>query len=546
MNSDEIYRMKQLMGLSTPKSFVSENYKKEIKSRIIIEALTGGKDELYKWIAKASGLSDETAEAFSKEASSFMKQSDEFAQALAKEGLDDVGKIQQKLSNAGYDISNLDNAITMYFKQNPNVATEILVTIPKFTDNIIRNMSLEQVFSKRPDLIDPIKYLSGPNFKIRNQSVADEYKEMAGELSKLAASDGSESVKKILKLMDVKIESYNATKSLDSGTSATKEISPTTTKEVDPVSPKSNTSDEPTGFKGQKDFEEFKKNWIKDGVTLQNQYAAVNVIKSEGDKVFMNLPTEFDPSKVTLGKTNTYEFFGRNGELRNRTQIEVTLPNGQKTIMYSSSGANEGTTGKKAGEWFWLPGFGEDSWYIKTTDSVAYTKGGNQYMTDFAGYLEKNGYDGLGKDTPNTSSTIKTISPQNVSSNRLTSIIGDTSKIDWSKIANKKGTSDYEKLINYSNLIDTAIETNNYSMISRGGFENYNIPNFRTYIMDLDLKGGDVSSEMLQGNSIYQTNRDIFDLYQQEGGASPAFYDWLKTLPKVEMEDLYRYINSKK
>jgi len=75
MNSDEIYRMKQLMGLSTPKSFVSENYKKEIKSRIIIEALTGGKDELYKWIAKASGLSDETAEVFSKEASSFMKQS---------------------------------------------------------------------------------------------------------------------------------------------------------------------------------------------------------------------------------------------------------------------------------------------------------------------------------------------------------------------------------------------------------------------------------------------------------------------------------------
>ena len=242
MNSDEIYRMKQLMGLSTPKSFVSESYKKEIKSRIIIEALTGGKDELYKWIAKASGLSDETAEAFSKEASTFMKGSDEFAQVLAREGLDDVGKIQQKLSNAGYDVSNLDNAITMYFKQNPNVATEILVTIPKFTDNIIRNMSLEQVFSKRPDLIDPIKYLSGPDFKIRNQSVADEYKEMTEELSKLAASDGSESVKKILKLMDVKIESYDATKNLGTG-SPTKQTPTVQPKQAPTTTPTSKTKD---------------------------------------------------------------------------------------------------------------------------------------------------------------------------------------------------------------------------------------------------------------------------------------------------------------
>lgn len=242
MDTYEINRMKQLMGLKTSKSFVSENYKKEIKNRLIIEALTGGKDELYKWIAKASGLSDETAEAFSKEASTFMKGSDEFAQVLAREGLDDVGKIQQKLSNAGYDIKNLDNAITMYFKQNPNVATEILLTIPKFTDNIIRNMSLEQVFSKRPDLIDPIKYLSGPDFKIRNQSVADQYKEMAGELSKLAISDGSESIKRILNLMDVKIETYNASKQVNNNPIA-KQTPTVQPKQVPTTTTKSKTQD---------------------------------------------------------------------------------------------------------------------------------------------------------------------------------------------------------------------------------------------------------------------------------------------------------------
>ena len=243
MNLDEIYRMKQLMGLSTPKSFVSESNKKEIKSRLIIEALTSGKDEFYKLIAKASGLSDETAEAFSKEASVFMKQSDEFAQALAKEGLDDIGKIQQKLSNAGFDISNLDNAITMYFKQYPNVAKEILLTIPKFTDNIIRNMSLDELFknSGRPDMPDLLKMLSAKDFEM-DEFVKGDYESIIKELKTLNIGKNNQNINNIVNLMDIKLKSFDASKNLGTG-GTTKQTPTVQPKQVPTTTPQSKTKD---------------------------------------------------------------------------------------------------------------------------------------------------------------------------------------------------------------------------------------------------------------------------------------------------------------
>ena len=250
MDTYEINRMKQLMGLKTSKSFVSENYKKEIKNRLIIEALTGGKDELYKWIAKASGLSDETAEAFSKEASTFMKGSDEFAQVLAREGLDDVGKIQQKLSNAGYDITDLDKAITMYFKQNPNVAKEVLKSMPEFTDNIIKNMSLETILSKQPDLVDVLKFVSSSEFKLETEDMVDDYQKLMTDIQKLAdASGGNQSIHNVLNLMDIKLDVHDATKNLGTG-SSTKQTPtvqpkqvPTTPKQAPTTTPKSKTQD---------------------------------------------------------------------------------------------------------------------------------------------------------------------------------------------------------------------------------------------------------------------------------------------------------------
>lgn len=132
------------------------------------------------------------------------------------------------------------------------------------------------------------------------------------------------------------------------------------------------------------------------GSILQKQFTIKNcknmrlcdtksIFKTFSDKLPTN--TVFNPSKVkVLQKSN----------VAGREVAEVQLENGSKVLFYKSSGANVGTTGKKAGEWFTIPGFAENGWFIKTTESVALTKGGNKYATSMAKHLEKNGLEGLG------------------------------------------------------------------------------------------------------------------------------------------------------
>lgn len=80
-----------------------------------------------------------------------------------------------------------------------------------------------------------------------------------------------------------------------------------------------------------------------------------------------------------------------------REAIEVLLKDGNKIILYKSSGANVKTTGKKAGEWFVLPGFSQNGWFFKTAETIDLTKGGNKYLTDMAKFLEYNGSQMLGR-----------------------------------------------------------------------------------------------------------------------------------------------------
>ena len=88
--------------------------------------------------------------------------------------------------------------------------------------------------------------------------------------------------------------------------------------------------------------------------------------------------------------------------------VEVEVENGQKILMYKSTGANEHTTGKKAGEWFAIPGWGTDGYFIKSKQSIALCKGGNKYLTDLSKFLEKNGPEGLSKSTL-VKSSVKTL-----------------------------------------------------------------------------------------------------------------------------------------
>ena len=117
-------------------------------------------------------------------------------------------------------------------------------------------------------------------------------------------------------------------------------------------------------------------------------------------KQFNNLPKTFDPSKVKI-TGSPVSFYGRE-------VIEVELEGGIKTLFYKSTGQNVATTGKKAGEWFVIPGFCAHefeesgvkevrSWFMKTTSTVAMTKGGNEYLTQMAKLLEKEGPDAFAK-----------------------------------------------------------------------------------------------------------------------------------------------------
>ena len=62
--------------------------------------------------------------------------------------------------------------------------------------------------------------------------------------------------------------------------------------------------------------------------------------------------------------------------------------------------------------------------------------------------------------------------------NFISNVFGDGSLIDWSKITNAKNSNDY------NSLIKQALDTGDVQYISRGGFEDYGIPDFRQYLKD--------------------------------------------------------------
>jgi hypothetical protein len=119
-----------------------------------------------------------------------------------------------------------------------------------------------------------------------------------------------------------------------------------------------------------------------------------NILK----KLFNIIPSDtvFNPSKVkVLSKSN----------VSGREIIEVQLENGNKTLFYKSSGANVATTGKQSGEWFAIPGFAENGWFVKTKESIALVRGENAYLTSMSKFLQENGADALGKSVSKNMST---------------------------------------------------------------------------------------------------------------------------------------------
>ena len=481
----EIFRMREIMGVGAL-SYSSKKYIKEQTietSKYLLTESVKPDPTFLSALFKTLGMDDATAVIFGKSiADNWDAGSKGLIELLEKNGLDDITKLQGKIAAiSGIDVSTVtkemvDDAMAKFFKNNTDVAENILKSNAEFVKNTLAGKSFS-------DLLKTVDAQLGMDIDtfVRNTDItsanAGWQKSDLLDIAILFKNSGLDMNNATNKEFADLLDSYaKAADALDGSSTKIKEPTPNAvTIPKEEISKKS--SSEGSGI-GDEDFKSFKSNWIKE-VNDQYDQRAFGVVTNESQRTFKNLPNEFNPSDITIGRTNTYNFI-QNDEstnfkdvLRSRTQIEVTLPNGEKILMYSSSGANEGSTGKKAGEWFWLPGFAKSGWYIKTRESVNFTKGGNKYMTDFAKVLETNGYEGV----KNGTSVVKNL--PKIQNGYLATKFGDTSVINWANVKNAKNISDYDV------IIDNAIKTGNFNSVSRSGFENYGIPNFRKYLKDI-------------------------------------------------------------
>jgi len=206
----------------------------------------------------------------------------------------------------------------------------------------------------------------------------------------------------------------------------------------------------------------------------------------KADKL-MNIP--FDASQIKIINKGDFQAYYK-GQKLNWDFAELKLPTGDEIILYKSTGTGAPDL-KQAGDWQVINGWYEREdgsvWFVKDEKTTQLTKGQNPYLTELDKYVKSNGIDSLGKESMSSSTSKSTEPFKNQSGQFVSSESFDDSMIDWSKVTNAKNMREYNKLI-----ID-ALNTGNYSNISRFGFEKYGIPNFREFLqtkMDLNKKVG--------------------------------------------------------
>jgi hypothetical protein len=107
-------------------------------------------------------------------------------------------------------------------------------------------------------------------------------------------------------------------------------------------------------------------------------------------------------------------------------------------------------------------------------DKTTYSK---MYSANDGGLYKPDDVEDIFTTNNNSSSTIKTV--KSIGDGFLTTKFGDTSKINWDLITNAKNITDYDIIINDS------MKTGDFSKVSRSGFEDYGIPNFREYLIGI-------------------------------------------------------------
>ena len=201
---------------------------------------------------------------------------------------------------------------------------------------------------------------------------------------------------------------------------------------------------------------------------------------------------DFDLSKIKL--------IGQ--QIRNdRLIYELQHQDGTIFLMYKSTGSNVETTGKEVGTWWGLPGWANltnyyDSngnfveritgWFIKDQRTLNLSLGDNPFLTKMKNFLEDNQNYKFNDEYKSSNKIIPTTYKNLLNGQRISNNSFNNSNIDWSNITNAKNMDDYNK------FIANAIQTGDYSKISKSGFERYGIDNFREYLINNISKVNDV------------------------------------------------------
>lgn len=581
----EIEKLKRLMGIGGQYTKNVTNINENKKIKYLIEALSGGgKGDIMFYIAKGLGFSDEVAQSLGKNVDDFSEQAKQITAALEKAGIDDIGKLQSKLKSAGgitraSDLTNkeIEVALTEYFKQYPEQAKQILLSTTDFTDKIVSNMSLKDIFSKNPEIIEGLEYVVSPAFKLDETNVEVLKNNLMVVLNGLNKLTQTGNIKEVTDLVQTKFDGANLMDNFKETSKNTSSAADAKVKadadakvkaDVDAkakadadakvkTDPK-NTEEElieklnnngTVNSRGWYDFgpsfrPEEMSGWKFHifGETLEDSAFLIEKLKPIADKynasskvggpTQVNLPS-MKPGTTQHGKTGVCMYIP-NTVVKNGKQQDMLME-----IQTAISGYNKG--GTIAGDQAITPSIHyryELNGPIKEGDIKTYDDYTLRYNQNSGGPYKPDDVNDLFSKTTNKSTNNAT---NTVSGGFLSSTFGDTSKIDWPNITNAKNVEGYEKLIN------DAMETGDFKYISSRGFENYGIPDFRKYLKYLYDKEKGVSNIKPQTNvsDVYITNRQLYDAYIKGGDEKPM-YDWFNTLPEDQMNDIYKYIEEKK
>jgi len=213
----EIEKLKRLMGVGRQREKNVTNINETKKIKQLIESLSGGgKGDIMYYIAKGLGFPEKTAISLRNNIDNFSEASKEISLALEKAGLDDIGKLQSKLKSvlSTKRTSDLtDNEIKVmlkeYFKQYPEQAKQILLSTSDFTDKVVSNMSLKDIFSKNPEIIEGLEYIVSPSFKLDETNIGVLKNNIMVILNGLKKLPQTGNIKEVTDLIETKFDVAN-------------------------------------------------------------------------------------------------------------------------------------------------------------------------------------------------------------------------------------------------------------------------------------------------------------------------------------------------